>query len=80
MAAELIHADGPYEYLLPTSGGKAGRGCNKTSTIQVRFNQCVIKQVRFNVADPESRKAAVRKAKQFVDQHKAVQSAKAGDI
>lgn len=60
---------GSYEVHLPTSGGKAGRGCNKTSTLQVRYGGVVLKQFRFTVADFESRKAATRKAKDFIIAH-----------
>jgi hypothetical protein len=54
-----------YEIHLPTSGGKAGTGHNLTSTIQVRKENMVVKQIRFIVSDSESRKAAIAKAKAF---------------
>jgi hypothetical protein len=53
-------------------GGKAGRGCNKTATIQVQedFNATsylMLKQIRFKVGDTAALSAAVQKAKDFVD-------------
>jgi hypothetical protein len=53
-------------------GGKAGRGCNKTATIQVHedFNATsylLIKQVRFTVGDDASRQRAIQKAKDHID-------------
>lgn len=55
---------GPFEFHLPMSGGKAGHGRNRTSTIQVRRNGCVVKQFRFNVSDGTH--AVVLKAKAWV--------------
>lgn len=52
-------------------GGKAGKGCNKTSTVQVRWpcngGYTVEKQIRFRVGDDASLKKAVTKALQFAD-------------
>jgi hypothetical protein len=53
-------------------GGKAGRGCNKTATIQVHedFNATsylMIKQITFTVGNEESRQKAVQKARDFID-------------
>lgn len=56
-----------YEIHVPTSGGKAGFGCNVTSTIQVRKDGCICKQFRFTIADNESRDRAIAKAKGFVN-------------
>ncbi len=46
------------------TGGKAGKGCNKTSTIQVMdgSGRMLLKSVRYRVNDPKSRSEAVRKA------------------
>lgn len=51
------------------TGGKAGKGNNLTSTLQVfrEGGHQILKAIRFNVADAESRKAAARKARAFVD-------------
>jgi hypothetical protein len=54
-----------YEFHVPTSGGKAGKGCNRTSTIQLRMGNRIIKQFRFTLDDPASRTKAIRKAKAF---------------
>lgn len=40
-----------YELHQPTSGGKAGKGNAKTSTIQVRRHSLVIKQFRYKVGN-----------------------------
>jgi len=61
----LIAEMNGYEFHLPTSGGKAGKGHQKTSTIQVRKANCIVKQFRFYVDDTESMKVAVGKAKEF---------------
>lgn len=55
------------------SGGKAGKGHNKTSTIQVVDPQCsvLMKQVRYTVNDAESRRKAIIKAMAFVDERAA---------
>jgi hypothetical protein len=52
-----------------STGGKAGKGCNKTSTIQVfkEGGQVIVKAFRFNVGNDESFKSAVRKARVFID-------------
>ncbi len=59
-------------------GGKAGRGRNKTTTLQVRepFNSqgdyLLKKQIRFNVGTEEETKlamrAAIKKATEFIDE------------
>lgn len=64
----LIGAIGEYELHVPTSGGKAGKGQNLASTIQVRFAGSIKKQIRFILTDSESRKQAIAKARQFVAQ------------
>jgi hypothetical protein len=61
-----------YEIRESSGGGKAGRGCNKTGTIQVRepFNAThylLKKQIRFTVGDPTSRLRAVQKAREHID-------------
>lgn len=56
-----------YEFHLPTSGGKAGTGFQKTSTIQIRKGGIIIKQIRFVIGDPAKRREAVAKAKDFVN-------------
>ena len=50
------------------SGGKAGRGYNKTSTIQVieivgNMGYNILKQFRFNLMDESSKQKAKQKAK-----------------
>lgn len=48
------------------SGGKAGKGHNKTSTIQVIRDSMIIKMFRFTVNNPESMRKARIKAEEFV--------------
>lgn len=48
------------------TGGKAGKGHNKTSTVQVFQDSMIVKQFRFLTNDPESLKRATEKAKTFV--------------
>lgn len=54
-----------FEFHIPTSGGKAGRGHNRTSTLQIRRDGCIKKQFRFVVADLSSRLAAYEKARRY---------------
>lgn len=61
-----------YQIHIPTSGGKAGKGCNVTSTIQVfgpshNGSRWMEKAFRFTVASAESRQAAMHKARLFID-------------
>jgi len=56
-----------YEVYMPTSGGKAGKGCNKTSTLQLRKNNCIVAQARFTVDDLASRARAIAKLKKAAD-------------
>jgi hypothetical protein len=57
--------------IIPASptGGKAGRGCNKTSSLQVFKvgGNSILKQFRFNVSDGLSIKRATAKAMLFAD-------------
>ena len=53
------------------TGGKAGKGFNKTSTIQVietvgNMGYSLLKQFRFLVADKTSKQKAMDKASQYV--------------
>ena len=58
--------------LAKQTGGKAGKGCNKTSTIQVFYDEFsngnwfrFMKQFRFLVDSRESFDKALNKAKEF---------------
>jgi hypothetical protein len=76
-----------FEIGLPRqSGGKAGCGCNKTSTVQVLYrinSECVllIKQIRFKVKGVEETRAAIKQAIQkataYVDSGEAKKKVKA---
>lgn len=57
-----------FEFHVPTSGGKAGKGRHTTSTIQIRRGNQIVKQIRFTLSSPESRTAAVLKAKEYVNE------------
>ena len=50
------------------TGGKAGKGHNKTSTIQVFDNEtnCIVKQFRYSVDSTVSWKKALAKAKDYL--------------
>lgn len=56
------------DYVLyrPESGGKAGKGHNKTSSIQVRQGDRMVRQYRFKVNDYESCLKAIEKAEALV--------------
>lgn len=51
------------------TGGKAGKGLNKTSTIQVfdPKETRLDKQIRYNVGDPKSLLKAIQKSKDWID-------------
>ena len=54
------------------TGGKAGNGRNKTSTIQVieivgNKGYNILKQFRFNLMDESSKQKAKQKAKEYVN-------------
>lgn len=54
-----------FEIHLPMSGGKAGKGCNKTGSIQIRDGFRILKQFRFQVGKQPSYMKAIDKAKAF---------------
>lgn len=58
-----------FHFCLPESGGKAGKGCNKTSTVQVfdPTNGFLVKQIRFSMSEQGAVANAVRKGKKWVD-------------
>jgi hypothetical protein len=61
-----------YDICLSKGGGKAGKGFNKTGTVQVHepFNSesyLLKKQIRYSVGDPTSLDKAMQKARAFVD-------------
>lgn len=65
---KLVNLEGGYSIHLPTTGGKAGKGHNKTSTLQLRRDNgdtfIIVGQARFEVADPESRRKALSKLRE----------------
>lgn len=66
----IIESIGEYTLCIPESGGKAGKGRNKTSTVQVRkresMRQTLVKGFRYKRGDPDSYSSAKSKAKNFV--------------
>ncbi len=52
------------------SGGKAGKGRNKTSTVQVFCGSCIVRSFRFSVDDVHSLQAAWVKAREYVENRK----------
>lgn len=58
-----------HELHLPTSGGKAGKGCNRTTSLQVRAEggNSILKQFRFDLTKPGARSAACFRARQWID-------------
>jgi len=52
---------------VPSSGGKAGRGCNATGSVQVRDSVGIVKQFRFTTSDPGSYERARQKARAYID-------------
>lgn len=63
---ELIGELNGMQLVMPTSGGKAGKGRAKTISLQVRKDGMIVRAFRFNVADLNSRSRAVAKAKEFM--------------
>jgi len=51
------------------TGGKAGKGYNKTSTIQVVKDDCIVKQFRYTVDDAASFAQVSRKAIDYARDH-----------
>jgi hypothetical protein len=69
--ARKILIRGEYSIEQPTSGGKAGKGCAVTSSIQViqrhGFGSRLVANFRFVIADGKSRDRALLKARDFID-------------
>jgi len=63
-------------FLAKPTGGKAGKGCNKTSTFQVRSGNCIVKMFRFKMGDYVSRDAALRKAQAWIKQQAKAEEVK----
>lgn len=60
---------GRFVVLVPTSGGKAGKGCARTSSIQLRVDGCIARQFRFDLGSDTSRARALIKAKEWADKN-----------
>ena len=60
-----------YKIHIPISGGKAGKGLNKTSSLQVRMDGCILKQFRFKTSDREDRQRAFNMANMWIEYHRA---------
>lgn len=67
--SKLIHQSGDYQIRATTSGGKAGKGCNKTASLQVFHEDLIIKQVRFKRGVGGAFNAAFEKARNFIAAH-----------
>jgi hypothetical protein len=66
--AEFIGEYRGYVLCVPTSGGKAGRNNNKTSSLQIRNGNMIVKRIRFKIGtDP---KEIVSKAKRIIDERR----------
>lgn len=55
-----------YDIHVPTSGGKAGKGRNKTTSLQIRRGNAIAKQFTFVLADEASRSKVTAKAKKWI--------------
>lgn len=55
-----------YEIHLTTSGGQAGRGHNRTASLQVRHNGMIVKTVRFVADDLADRAKATDKVRSWI--------------
>lgn len=66
--AEPIGEYRGYKLYLPVSGGKAGYGRNKTTSLQIRNGNQIIKTIRFNVEDGHH--AACDAARKFIDERR----------
>lgn len=66
--AKLIHQISDFRIYVTTSGGKAGKGLNKTASVQVRRDDCVMKSFRFVLAQEGSFKKAFAKAREYCAQ------------
>jgi hypothetical protein len=58
------------ELHIPTSGGKAGKGHNKTGSVQVRKGGQILKQFRFRVDDPNDKTWKLELATRFAREQK----------
>lgn len=56
-----------FQIHVPTSGGKAGKGCNATSSLQVIKHSQIRKLFRFKLDARDSYSNALEKAKAFID-------------
>lgn len=56
-----------YQFYVPTTGGKAGKGRNKTGTVQVRKDGFIKKQFRFKTNDRASSAKAFKKARDWME-------------
>lgn len=57
-----------YTLYVPTSGGKAGKGNNKTGSLQIRNGNFIVKQIRFKVGADVAELAA--KARKIIDERR----------
>ena len=64
--SKLIHQIDDYQIRVTTSGGKAGKGFNKTASVQVVHGDLLVKQIRFKLQEESSFKTAFHKARAFV--------------
>ena len=70
MSGEIFKTIGKYTIYLPGSGGKAGAGKNITSSVQVRRDNCIVKQYRYIVGIRESSDCAIDRAEGYCLAHK----------
>lgn len=66
--AECIGEYRGYKLFLPTSGGKAGKGKNKTTSLQIRNGNMVVAQFRFKTGTPIQ--DITHKARKIIDERR----------
>jgi len=58
-----------YDFIIPDSGGKAGKGCNKTGSVQLRAHSRIVKQFRFRTTDGDHVIVVAKRAKKWAQEH-----------
>jgi hypothetical protein len=70
-SALLLTSLGDYDIYCPISGGKAGAGLNRTSSIQVRQGNLIVKQFRYVCDSDVNYDRALKKAHDYVKAQKS---------
>lgn len=64
-----IAAFNGYELHIPDTGGKAGKGCNLTGSVQIRQGNLIVRNIRYKRTVAGDQGRALDRARKWCEEH-----------